>query len=164
MSKIYVAYGSNMVEKQMAYRCPDAKIIGKGTIQNFRLMFKGTMPDSYATIEPEEGFSVPVIIWEISAGDEKRLDMYEGLDTFYYKREIAVETAEGTVNGMVYIMNEENRLNPPCDHYYAAIYEAYEKFGFDTKILEEALQFSDRRNFWANAQGNFNWTITHGQQ
>lgn len=163
--KIYVAYGSNMDEGQMAYRCPDAKIIGKGKVKNFRLMFKGTLPESYATIEPEEGLSVPVILWEISAEDERRLDRYEGFPNFYYKRDLTVETSEGEVVGMAYIMHEKNRLNPPCDHYYAAIYKAYEKFGFDIKILEEALQFSDRINFnWGTRENIFNWTIKHGQQ
>ena len=35
----YIAYGSNMVEEQMAYRCPNAKLIGTGQLPNHRLEF-----------------------------------------------------------------------------------------------------------------------------
>ena len=56
--KIYIAYGSNMSEEQMQFRCPDSKLIGTGKIKNFRLMFKGSLSGNYATIEPEENFEV----------------------------------------------------------------------------------------------------------
>ena len=35
----YIAYGSNMVEEQMAYRCPNAKLVGTGQLPNHRLEF-----------------------------------------------------------------------------------------------------------------------------
>ena len=35
----YIAYGSNMVEEQMAHRCPGAKLIGTGYLPNHRLEF-----------------------------------------------------------------------------------------------------------------------------
>ena len=35
----YIAYGSNMVEEQMAYRCPNARLIGMGQLPNHRLEF-----------------------------------------------------------------------------------------------------------------------------
>ena len=33
----YIAYGSNMVQEQMAFRCPDARLIGTGYIAGARL-------------------------------------------------------------------------------------------------------------------------------
>lgn len=145
--KIYVAYGSNMSEEQMGYRCPDAKILGKGIINDWRLMFKGELPSSYATIEEWENFYVPVILWEISAKDERRLDRYEGYPSHYQKREVEVVTESGDkVTGMVYVKSEEEPLNLPSDHYYAVLYDAYEKFEFDLKVLKAAFTFSDRSN------------------
>ncbi len=35
----YIAYGSNMVQEQMAFRCPDARLIGTGYIAGARLEF-----------------------------------------------------------------------------------------------------------------------------
>ena len=142
---VYAAYGSNMDVTQMAFRCPDAKLIGTGEIKNYRLMFKGELPYSYATIEGEEDFTVPVVLWELSAADEFSLDRYEGCPKKYYKKVIEVAVGKGTIQAMVYVMDEGYPLNPPDSHYYSVIYDAYEKFGLDTEILEEALKFSDRR-------------------
>ena len=143
---VYAAYGSNMSEVQMAVRCPTAKLIGTGEIKNYRLMFKGETPRSYATIEEEKKFFVPVVLWELTPADEVALDRYEGAPHKYYKKIFEVETADGTIqNVMVYVMQEKYRLNPPDSHYYALLYEAYERFGFNTELLEEALKFSDRR-------------------
>ena len=42
--KLYIAYGSNLNLKQMKYRCPTAKLIGKGVVENYGLQFKGMPP------------------------------------------------------------------------------------------------------------------------
>ena len=39
--KLYIAYGSNLNLKQMKYRCPTAKLVGKGVVENYELQFKG---------------------------------------------------------------------------------------------------------------------------
>ena len=62
MSKkqLYIAYGSNINLEQMAYRCPHSKVIGTSEIKDFELEFRGV-----ATIVPNKGASVPVLIWEL---------------------------------------------------------------------------------------------------
>ena len=150
MSKIYIAYGSNMDEAQMAHRCPEAQLLGTGLLEGWRLMFKGSLTGAYATIEREKGCTVPILLWRISAADEERLDRYEGFPSFYYKRTIqAVKTDEhgirtGLTRGMAYIMHEERKLGVPSEHYYMVLAEAYAKFGFDIKILEDAYEYSDQ--------------------
>ena len=86
--RYYLAYGSNLNVRQMRMRCPTARMIGTATIEDYRLMFKGSKTGSYLTIEPEEGCSVPVGVWEVTARDELALDRYEGYPTFYYKKEL----------------------------------------------------------------------------
>ena len=143
--KNYIAYGSNMDEGQMQFRCPDAKLIGKGKIKDWRLMFKGSLSGNYATIEREENCEVPILLWKISVADERKLDRYEGYPNFYYKRTVEVEMDKGkTMKGMVYIMHEERKLGLPTAHYYKILSDAYEKFGFDFNILEEALNYSEK--------------------
>ena len=39
IKKLYIAYGSNLNLNQMKYRCPTAKLVGKGTIENYELQF-----------------------------------------------------------------------------------------------------------------------------
>ena len=150
MSKIYLAYGSNMDLEQMRHRCPEAQLLGTGLLEGWRLMFKGSLTGAYATIEREKGCIVPILLWRISATDEERLDRYEGFPSFYYKRTIqAVKTDEhgirtGLTRGMAYIMHEERKLGVPSMHYLKVLAKAYEKFGFDEEILGEAYDYSDR--------------------
>ena len=54
MAKYYIAYGSNMDEEQMAYRCPMAQLLGRIELEDYCLLFKGSKRGAYATIEPEE--------------------------------------------------------------------------------------------------------------
>lgn len=137
--KNYVAYGSNMDLYQMLYRCPHAKVIGTGVIENYRLMYKST----YATIEPEKGQNVPVVVFQISEDDEKLLDRYEGYPSFYFKQDIEVVMKDdSTVTGMVYIMENGNRFMLPTREYYQALEYAYINFGFDLNILKESLVYS----------------------
>ena len=50
----YIAYGSNMVEEQMAHRCPGAKPIGITAIPDYQLLYKGSKTGAYLTIEPKK--------------------------------------------------------------------------------------------------------------
>lgn len=140
--KKYLAYGANMSVEMMSRRCPDAKLIGTGTLENYRLMFKGDVPNSYGTIEQWDGFNVPFVLWDISPRDEKRLDRYEGYPIHYQKHTVTVEVNGEIVEAMYYSKPETERVNPPCDHYVAALWESYEHFGFDLEILKRARDFS----------------------
>ena len=143
MKKLYIAYGSNMDVDQMADRCPDATLIGQGEIADYQLMFKGSGTGNYATVEPQEGSKVPVLIWEISAADEASLDHYEGWPDFYYKMNIPVaKDGNGEIMGIVYIMHEERKFGLPDAGYYDKIADAYEEYGFDKAILKGALEFT----------------------
>lgn len=141
--KYYIAYGSNMNVDQMTRRCPDAKPIGGAILTDWCLTFK-----VHATIEPKKGFKVPVVVWEISDEDERRLDEYEGFPGYYHKKHLDVWVnlwgRKGTrnVNAMVYIMNNVRRVEPPTVGYYNGIEEGYEHFKFDKRILRKALDDS----------------------
>lgn len=78
MKKLYAAYGSNLNFAQMEYRCPDATAYGTAELKDHELLFRGSPTSAVATIEPKEGRSVPIMLWEISARDERSLDHYEG--------------------------------------------------------------------------------------
>ena len=141
----YIAYGSNMIEEQMAHRCPDAKLIGTGYLPNHRLEFY-----LHATVERTRahGAKVPVAVWEITAADERSLDRYEGFPTYYTKHRRRVVMDDGTeLWGMVYIMSMI-RPQPPTPTYYNGIHNAYVKLDLRSEIervLEPALQRSQQR-------------------
>ncbi|MBP5710024.1 MAG: gamma-glutamylcyclotransferase [Bacteroidales bacterium] len=139
-NRYYIAYGSNLSVAQMAFRCPDAKVVGKAILKDWRLVFR-----LHATIEPAEGYAVPVVIWKISSADEARLDRYEGFPKYYIKQNIRLTAYslngehEREITGMAYIMTNGIRdIIPPTAGYYATIYEGYERFGFNKQILRNA--------------------------
>ena len=140
----YLAYGSNLSIEQMSVRCPDATIIGKGILQDWRLLFR-----QYATIEKFEGYYVPVLVWELSRQDVKNLDRYEGIPRFYFKENLVIDVESldggklGKMNGMVYVMTQQAvnlRTAMPSNYYFALLAEGYKKFGFDLEILTDALK------------------------
>ena len=141
----YIAYGSNMVEEQMAYRCPEARLIGTGYIEGARLEFY-----LHATVEHTalKSDRVPVAVWEINQRNERSLDRYEGYPNYYVKEEWTVTMADGSqIEGMVYVMNMI-RQSPPTATYYNGIRAAYRALGLSSqikKILEPALARSIAR-------------------
>ncbi|MGF7184444.1 gamma-glutamylcyclotransferase (GGCT)/AIG2-like uncharacterized protein YtfP [Desulfitispora alkaliphila] len=141
-TKLYIAYGSNMDEGQMAFRCPKAKLKGVSEVKDYRLIFKGSKTGTYATIEKAKGRKVPVVLWEIEATDEHNLDRYEGFPTFYYKQWLELDLDGEKIQGMVYMMDHNRKLGQPSYHYYKTLEDAYERFGFDKAILEKALEDS----------------------
>ena len=141
--KYYIAYGSNLNIRQMRFRCPGAKPIGISAIPDYELLFKGSKTGAYLTIEPKDGGLVSVAVWEVTADDEKHLDIYEGYPNFYYKKEVRlpIRLANGKtkkLTAFIYIMHEERELGCPSLAYIRTCKEGYRNFGFDQKYLETA--------------------------
>lgn len=149
--KYYIAYGSNLNIRQMRFRCPGAKPIGISAIPDYELLFKGSKTGAYLTIEPKDGGLVPVAVWEVTADDEKHLDIYEGYPNFYYKKEVRlpVKLASGKtkkLTAFVYIMHEERSLGIPSLAYIRTCKEGYRNFGFDVKYLDRAYMRSTKED------------------
>ena len=134
-----------MEQEQMAYRCPDAKLVGIGYITGARLEFY-----LHATVEKtdSEQDKVPVAVWEISEEDEKNLDRYEGYPTYYTKETWPVHMNNGTeTEGMIYLMKLIRKV-PPQSYYYDGIANAYRNLGLESQIstvLKPALDRSEEQ-------------------
>ncbi len=140
--KLYAAYGSNLNLGQMARRCPTARVLGASVLKDHRLLFRGARWGSVATVEPCEGGSVPVLVWEITPEDEKALDFYEGFPFLYGKKTIELPLKGRAVMTMVYVMTPGRLQGQPGQNYYAAILEGYRAAGFDPAILRAAADIS----------------------
>lgn len=145
MGELYLAYGSNMDEAQMSVRCPGAKLVGKTMVSGYQLLFKGSDNGVYATIEPEEQGCLPALVWEIPKKDEQNLDKYERFPELYHKDRIEVAFNGKLEMVMVYIMNPDQKNGVPDKAYYEVIMHAYQKFGFQSEILENAYKISKTR-------------------
>lgn len=150
--RYYLAYGSNLNIDQMRIRCPQARIVGTAMVKDYRLMFKGSKSGAYLTIEPSEGSGVPVAVWRVTPTDEQNLDCYEGFPTFYYKKEMIVSVrlsafcnpATQKIKAFAYIMHEDRAFGIPTQTYINVCAEGYSTFGFDKRILNEAIAYSKK--------------------
>ena len=134
MSKrLYAAYGSNMDKSQMMARCPDAVVAGKSYLENWEL----TLP-FYANIEPAEGKKTPVLLWEITDKDEKRLDVCEGYPKGYDKTEIIVNLNGKRITAMVYVMAADYKRfkKQPREGYRDQILHGYRDAGFSEEEFQ----------------------------
>ncbi|GHU68151.1 gamma-glutamylcyclotransferase [Clostridia bacterium] len=142
-NKYYAAYGSNLNLEQMAVRCPTARVVAAATLKGYRLLFRGGKRSSVATVEPFDGGQVPILIWEITPGDETALDQYEGFPILYRKETIHVKMNGRDIDAMIYIMNTECRpLGMPSPYYYSVIRKGYYDAGFDASVLCRATENS----------------------
>jgi len=139
MKNVYLAYGSNLNLEQMAYRCPNATVIGTAVLSGYRLVFRGGRHSGVATIEQEQGSAVPVLLWEITKRCEQALDRYEGYPHLYRKEQLTVDLDGQEVRAMAYVMNEGPPPAMPGAYYYATILHGYRDCGFDEAILKEAV-------------------------
>lgn len=139
--KYYLAYGSNLNLHQMSYRCHNAKPIGSIELNNYRLVYKGSRDgNAYLTVEPYQGIMVPLGVFEVSSRDINYLDIYEGYPTFYSKCYIPISIGKKVKNALIYIMNEQFNYYLPSISYIKTCMEGYNDFGFDTTILDKALE------------------------
>lgn len=138
----YIAYGSNMSREQMAYRCPDAKLLGTGKMIGWTLEFY-----LHATVEPNREHPnavVPVAVWEVSPEDLRQLDRYEGYPSYYTRRYVTVTMDDGTkVRGLVYLMSLI-REAPPTHEYYNGILHSYEDLNLKPYIRTHLRPALDR--------------------
>ena len=161
--KLYIAYGSNLNLKQMAYRCPTAELIGTGTVKNYELQFKGAPYGAYATIGEKENAAVPVAVWQLQNSDELKLDIYEGYPNNYYKKDITVTVNDEELTAMVYIMNPKMDYGMPSSYYYKVVKQGQEDCGLDTSVLEQALKDSTAKYLESQADETEDEGVSFGE-
>ena len=140
-TNLLISYGSTMNQDFMARICPGAKVAAKSWLHDYRLVFQG-IRYSHASVIPEKGQSVPVLLWHITQQDEAALDNYNGIETgFYEKVSLPVEYNGEIVNAIAYIM-KPRELGEPRDYYLEIIAQAYKDLNLPIIILNNAVHYS----------------------
>jgi gamma-glutamylcyclotransferase (GGCT)/AIG2-like uncharacterized protein YtfP len=129
---MYAAYGSNMDPAQMAQRCPHSPRRGTGWLEGWRVTFGGEdigWEGALATVVEAAGERVFVALYEVTEGDEKALDRWDGASIGYYRKfTVRVVTQEGDVVAWLYVLNDyEGGL--PSSRYLEIMADAAEKAG-----------------------------------
>ena len=98
----HFGYGSNLWIEQMDTRCPDNEPIGKGKLKGYRWII--TEERGYANIVEAKDDYVLGFVYEISATDEKELDIKEGVSIGAYTKEtMTIEVSGEKYECLVYI-------------------------------------------------------------
>jgi hypothetical protein len=94
---------------QMLSRCPHSPQRGTGWLEGWRLTFGGEdigWDGALATVVESPGSRVFVVLYDLSEGDEKELDNWDGVSLGYYRRlKVRVETLDGDVLAWLYVLN-----------------------------------------------------------
>lgn len=159
--KLYFAYGSNINLEQMAFRCPDATVVGQATLGNYELLFRGNGRGyGVATIAPKKHSTVYGLLWRISPQDEKNLDVYEGFPQLYDKETVTVKTQNGTEMAvMAYVMTREKERLPtmPSFAYYDGIREGFRQNGLPIRALQQALRHTQQEVQMSKSRAPIKW-------
>jgi gamma-glutamylcyclotransferase (GGCT)/AIG2-like uncharacterized protein YtfP len=130
--ELYAAYGSNMNPAQMAERCPHSPRHSTGWLEGWRLTFGGEdigWEGALATLVEDDGERVFVVLYEISEGDERALDRWDGATIGYYRKlRVRVATRDGEALAWLYVLNDyEGGL--PSARYLGIMADAAEAAG-----------------------------------
>ena len=134
---LYFAYGSNLNHFQMKRRCVDSIFLKKINLTNFKLTFRSKY--RAADIEPKKNLIVPGALYNISKGDEKKLDVYEDYPILYKKLYFTYYGKKV----MTYTMTKKTVFLYPTERYLNIVKKGYKDCGLKKKYLTEALKSYD---------------------
>lgn len=141
MTKLYIAYGSNLDKRQMRQRCPTSRPLGKFYLTDAKLVFRGA-----ADVEYSPGDKVPCGLYAINEADEKALDRYEG-PGYYKETGVVLRYCGRPRKTLMYLMKNTDGVYPPSQRYADTIRRGYKGFGLETKYLDAAIKqaFDEKR-------------------
>ena len=133
-ARFYFAYGSNVNQEQMASRCNDALPVALAYVQNSKFVINS---NGVATIIPAPGLVVGGVLCQISKSDGDELDIYEGVSSNLYIKEICVvSVGNKNVDSLLYIATNSEFGNPR-KNYLETIIDGIVSFNGDKEWLDE---------------------------
>ena len=106
----YFAYGSNMNQEQMEYRCLNSRPLGKVSLLGYRFIINSR---GVATIIPHNYSTVYGVLWLINLKHELTLDYFEGVKKkIYFKKYCYITYLNQRVLSLVYIAFNKVIGNP----------------------------------------------------
>lgn len=165
----YFAYGSNMNIAQIASRCPTARFVSAAWVNGYELRFAGyssLWDGGVATMYPSLDTSVTGKLFEMSASDLDRMDVFEG---YYYSRvPIFVNSYSGTVEAITYLRTGVE--TPPSSDYFQTILDGtgenqvHDKALWSARMRSQKFNDKDFRNSYGGRSQVFVYgTLMSGQ-
>ena len=134
----YFAYGSNLDLSQMKRRCPEYRLISKGSLSGYRLTFNrfsSGWGGGVADVIQDQDSKVWGLVFEISDSDLERLDRYEGYNknqtSMYERWKTVINTPNGQISDVwVYTVVEKQNFVQPTLEYLQIIKDAAVRWNF----------------------------------
>ena len=126
----YFAYGSNMNQEQMKYRCLNSRPLGKVSLLGYCFIINSR---GVANIIPNNYSTVNGILWLINPKHELILDYFEGVKKkIYFKKYCYITYLNQRVLSLVYIAFNKVIGNP--------------RKGYLEKVIDGAKSFNAKKN------------------
>jgi gamma-glutamylcyclotransferase (GGCT)/AIG2-like uncharacterized protein YtfP len=135
------AYGSNVDQDQMRYRCPSARLVGTATLRGHAMAFAGysaSRSGPVATVFACDALDVPGALYSITRDDLGRLDRFEGVPWMYTRSSAWVVCDGKRRRAEVYRLRAEQfarGLGTPSPAYLGLIVRAYHGLGIPKESL-----------------------------
>lgn len=146
MTTFYFAYGSNMDEEQMSFRCPTAEFVGSAVLKGYAFIINNR---GLATIVPKKDTVTPGIVWTLDRESESALDRYEGYRMGLYDKcfRIVRDDAGNKLDVLVYIDHINTSLGASQQGYLDKIIRAADDHFLSKKYLEMLRMWPEKSSF-----------------
>ncbi|WP_233416917.1 gamma-glutamylcyclotransferase family protein [Halovulum marinum] len=139
MTRLYFAYGSNLLTQRLTARCPGARPLGRATLDGHRVAFAklSTVDGSgKATILPAARQTAHGVLYALSDGDLATLDLIEGVGHGYHRLDsVAVRLDGAPLAASTYIACAPIAPINPLDWYLALIVAGARQHGLDAALV-----------------------------
>ncbi len=139
---LYFAFGSNMDTDQMARRCPGTEPVGRATLADHRLVFRGPSRNrggGVLSVDASPDDTVTGVLYAV--GDEHllALDRYEGAPEWYLRMPCSVVGSDGRAHdAILYRLPGHVTEMPPTAAYLTQVAAAFGAHGLDPAPLHDA--------------------------
>jgi gamma-glutamylcyclotransferase (GGCT)/AIG2-like uncharacterized protein YtfP len=136
VEQLYFAYGSNLLRRAMAQRCPRSHPLERATVAGYRLVFRG-----FADLIADPSSTLHGALYRVTPACLRALDAYEGVPEQYRRVTLTTLTETGPCEALAYAMNvsdETAGFAPPALAYYGEIARGYADWGLDQQALRRA--------------------------
>lgn len=135
----YFAYGTNMDPRVMSEHAPDAKALGSGRLDGYRIEFNvysERWDGGAANLEPDPDGHVWGVVWEVSADEAAALDTYVGHPTFYRREAVEVWLGDVAAECLTYRVAHQTGFVRPTDQYLNRVRSAIRVQGLPPEALD----------------------------
>jgi gamma-glutamylcyclotransferase (GGCT)/AIG2-like uncharacterized protein YtfP len=142
--KLYFAYGSNLLRKQMMHRCPHCRYIGLARLAGWKFEYDGICDDwsnmAVGNIVKSPNNEVWGAVYTLCESDINKLDGYEDYPTDYSRQSVAVSVQPSGVKEHAFVYTRPaQKLGQPSKRYEQTILTGARQDGLPEAYVAEFL-------------------------